>query len=201
MTRLDWIIFAAALLCAGAVYAMIGRPGYGDQPMAARTAELAAKSPADMTLGETLARLEGLVRERPDDPEPHFFIGQLLMQQGRDEDAVRAFQSALRRDGQHVPALIGLGDAFVRQSGGEVPDEAAQIYTEVVRLDPGQARAAFLIGVSAWQSGERDAARAHWQGYRQAIVSAPQLQSNFDQLVAAFTASEDDETLDQPISE
>lgn len=186
MKRVDWILLVGAIVAAGLVYLLIGRPGYGDLPMSARTAELAAKDPSEMTLAETLARLEGLVRERPEDPEPHYFVGRLMLQQGRDEDAVRAFQSALRRDPAHVSALIGLGDAWVRQSGGDVPVEAAQIYIEAVRLDPSQVRAAFMIGVSAWQSGNQEAAEAHWASYRSILDTEPQLQSQFDQFVNRF---------------
>ena len=190
MKRLDWIIFGVAFAAAAVLYVFIGRPGYGDLPMSERTAEIAAKDPSEMTVAETLARLEGLIRERPEDPEPHFFIGQLMLQQGRDDDAVRAFQSALRRDQSHVPSLVSLGDAVVRQSGGTVSNEAALIYTEAVRLDPYQVRASFLIGVSAWQLGETEAADAHWAAYRTVLDTAPQLQLQFDQFVNSFRASE-----------
>lgn len=191
MKRFDWALLAIAIVSAALVYVLIGRPGYGDQPMSARAAEIAAKDPADMTFQEALARLELLIREQPDDPEPHYFIARLMLQQARYEDAIRAFQSALRRDPAHVPSLVGLGDTLVSQSGGGVPVEAASIYTEALRLDPTQVRAGFLIGVSAWQSGNREAADAHWRAYRQALNGTPDAANQLDGFVNAFLAREE----------
>ncbi|MEL6957261.1 MAG: hypothetical protein AAFO88_11525, partial [Pseudomonadota bacterium] len=77
-----------AVVLAAAIYIAVGRPGMADQPMSKRTAELERKAPDEMTPAEWLARLEVLTQERPEDPQPHFFIGQMLANQGRDEDAV-----------------------------------------------------------------------------------------------------------------
>ncbi len=162
MITLPRILFAGALIVALTGYLVTGSPGLPGQPMAKRDAELAARNPSDLSAAEMLARLERMTQTRPDDPQPHYFIGQFLMSRGRAPDAVRAFQSALRRDPGHVPALVGLADAFAQVSGGEIGPEARQLYLEAYKRDPGQLRAAFQAGLSFWQAGQRAEARAVW---------------------------------------
>lgn len=98
-----------AILLAGFVatiaYIFVGNAGLPDQPYSGRLADLQARDPTQLSPAETLARLESLVREQPEDPQPHFFIGEMMRAQGRDADAVRAYQSALRRDPAYNPEI------------------------------------------------------------------------------------------------
>lgn len=162
MRRIDWALAGVAVLLAAGLYAMTGRPGMADMPMAEREAEIAAKSPDEMTPDEALARLLVLTRERPGDPEPHFFIGRMLAQQGRLDDAVRAYQSAIRRDERFAPAWAALGDTFVQMSGGEIAPETQRVYARAFQLDPGQLRAGFLVGLAEWRAGRAAQAEASW---------------------------------------
>jgi len=162
MRRTDYLLLAGAALVALGGYLVIGQPGRGDAPMATRQAELAAKDPSEMTRAETLARLERLTQENPEDPQPHFFIGELLRAEGREREAMRAYRSALRRDDAFEPALMALGDAMVRLSDGEVGADAARLYARAYGLDPAAVRAGFMAGLHQWQAGNRAAARKTW---------------------------------------
>ena len=150
-------------------YAFAGAPGMSDRPYLKRQAELADQDPSTMTLAETLSRLERLTQERPDDPEPHFFIAELMKVQGRDSDAMRAYQSALRRDDAYVPALTGLADALVRQGNGEISPDAQAIYARAYRLDQSELRAGFMVGLADWQSGQTDTADLTWDGLKRLV--------------------------------
>ena len=186
MKLFDWALIAGAILRAGGIYLGIGRPGLADQPMAERTAELEQKAPEDMTPDEWLARLEVLTRQRPDDPQPHYFIGQLLANQGRDEDAVRAYQSALRRNNTHVPALMGLGDSLLRMSNGDVSPELAELFKRAFQLDPSQLRAGFLVGVADWQAGNEADAQAYWTSIETSLPEGSRERQGFEALVSTY---------------
>lgn len=186
----DLILTIGAVALAGLIYLLIGRPGMADAPMSQRQAELSAMNPADMTTAETLARLEALVRERPGDPQPHFFIGQVLVQQGRDDDAVRAFQSALRRDGDYTPAMIALADSFVRLGDGEIGPDASRIYFEAALRDPGDVRAAFLSGVSPWRNDNRAEAEQRWSSLLSRLPDASSERAQLTAMVTAFREAE-----------
>lgn len=192
MKNLNLALAIGALLLAGGIYFGIGTPGMADQPMSERAAELARKAPEDMTVSEWLARAEALSVEHPEDPEPHFMIGAALSRQGRDDDALRAYQSALRRDPGYVPALVAMGDAVMRLSQGEITRDAASLYAEAHRIDPTQVRAGFLVGVSAWQDGDQAQARAIWQDMAQAIPEGTREREGFDALVSTYVEAQND---------
>lgn len=190
MNLRDGIIAGICLAIAIGAYAIIGEPFRPDQPMSARQAELAAKAPADMTPAETLARLEQLTIDRPDDPQPHAFIGNLLRAQGRDADAVRAYQSSLRRDDRFVPALLGLADAYVRLESGAVGGRAQQLYDRAYQLDASQTRAGFMAGLADWQAGAEAAATAKWNTVRAGVAADDPRRAMVDAWIDAAKTAE-----------
>lgn len=162
MTRSTLILLGAATAIAAGLYFVLGKPLLAEQPYSTREAEIAARPAEDLSPGEMLARLQMTARQQPDAPEPQFYIGVLLKAQGRTEDSLRAFQSALRRDPDFVPALVSLADAVVIRDGGAVTEPAARLYDRAWRLDPSQVRAGILAAVPAYEAGDTEAAEAHW---------------------------------------
>lgn len=169
-------------------YIFVGSAGLPDQPYSARIAEISARDPTQLNSAETLARLEQLVRRQPDDPQPHFFVGEVLKAQGRDQDAVRAYQSALRRDGNYVPALVALADALTRLAGGEVGDTARQAYARAAALDPSEVRAGFMAGLGDLQAGDAALARARWDNIRETLAEMDPKRRMLEALVAEAEA-------------
>ncbi|MEL7480940.1 MAG: hypothetical protein AAGJ29_05220 [Pseudomonadota bacterium] len=169
-------------------YIFVGTPALPDQPYSKRLEEIASRDATRLTPAETLARLEQLVRDQPDDPQPHFFIGEVMKSQGRDSDAVRAYQSALRRDSNYVPALVALADALTRLSDGIVQDAAKQIYARAVAIDRSQVRAGFMAGLSDWQAGDATLARARWENLRQSLAETDPNRQMLEALIARAEA-------------
>ncbi len=158
LSRINWLILGACLALAIAGYAAIGKPGMADQPMRSRQAALTEKIRTDaqsLTAPETLSRLEQAIIDQPEAPEPHFFIGEMLRAQGRPEDALRAYQSALRRDQDYVPALIALADVLVELSDGAVGPDATRFYGRAYELDETQVRAGMWAAMGAAQAGDQ----------------------------------------------
>jgi cytochrome c-type biogenesis protein CcmH/NrfG len=161
MTRRNGIILALCLALAIGGYLLVGKPGMGDLPMKDRQAGLMEKirtDPGALTQAETLSRLEATVVERPEDPQPHYFIGKILQAQGRTSDAARAYQSALRRDSEFMPALLALGDALVELNNGAVSPEATRLFAKAYELDETQVRAGMWAAMGASQAGDQEKA-------------------------------------------
>jgi len=161
MTRRNGIILALCLAVAIGGYLLVGKPGRGDLPMKDRQAGLMEKirtDPGALTQAETLSRLEATVVERPEDPQPHYFIGEILRAQGRTSDAARAYQSALRRDNEFMPALLALGDALVELNNGAVSPEATRLFAKAYELDETQVRAGMWAAMGASQAGDQEKA-------------------------------------------
>jgi cytochrome c-type biogenesis protein CcmH/NrfG len=161
MSRTNLAILGACLAVGVAGYVLLGKPGAGDQPMSQRQAALAEKvatDPQSLSPAELLSRLEQAVKDQPDAPEPHFFIGEMLRAQGRPEDALRAYQSALRRNSDYVPALVALSDVLVELSGGTVGPDATRLYARAYELDETQVRAGMFAAMGAAQAGDQEKA-------------------------------------------
>jgi cytochrome c-type biogenesis protein CcmH len=122
-----------ALATLGA-YLLTGRPELPDAPYQARLAALADRDPTSYTLDEALAVLHDAADRNPRDPLPHFYMGELLLNQGRAQEAARAFDSALRRDPELVDAMLGLGRALVASEQGRVSPEALAIFQQATQL-------------------------------------------------------------------
>ncbi|MFN7165172.1 MAG: tetratricopeptide repeat protein [Hyphomonas sp.] len=158
LSRTNWLIFGACLAVGVAGYVSIGQPGFGDQPMSARQAALAQKvasDPQSLSPAELLSRLEQAVKDQPAAPEPHYFIGEMLRAQGRPEDALRAYQSALRRNEDFVPALVALSDVLVELSDGAISADATRLYARAYQLDETQVRAGMFAAMGAAQAGDQ----------------------------------------------
>ena len=162
MNRARILMLTGGVIAATGFYLWQGRPLLMDQPYADREAELASRDAAELSPPEMLARLQLAAREDPDAPEPQYFIGVLMRAQGQTDDALRAFQSALRRDSTHVPSLVALADAVMLRDGGIVTEPAAQLYARAWQLDPAQVRAGLLSAMPAYEAGDVAAAEAHW---------------------------------------
>jgi cytochrome c-type biogenesis protein CcmH/NrfG len=161
LSRPNAIILGVCIAAGIAGYVWVGRPGFGDQPMQARQAALAEKvatSPESLSQPELLSRLEQAVVDQPDAPEPHYFIGEMLRAQGRPQDALRAYQSALRRNQDFVPALVALGDVLVELGGGAVSPDATRLFGRAYELDETQVRAGMYAAMGAAQAGEQEKA-------------------------------------------
>ena len=161
MNRLNIAVAGLCLAVAVAGYLAIGNPGMPDYPMAERQAGLEEKienAPETLTQAEALSRLELATQQTPNDPQPHFFIGEMLRAEGRPEDAARAYQSALRRDENFVPALVSLADTLVALSGGGVSPQATRLYGRAYELDETQVRAGMWAAMGAAQAGDQDKA-------------------------------------------
>jgi cytochrome c-type biogenesis protein CcmH/NrfG len=161
VSRTSLAVLGACLAVGLAGYVLVGKPGAGDQPMSLRQAALAEKvatDPQSLSPAELLSRLEQAVKDQPDAPEPHFFIGEMLRAQGRPQDALRAYQSALRRNSDYVPALVALSDVLVELSGGTVGPDATRLYARAYELDETQVRAGMFAAMGAAQAGDQEKA-------------------------------------------
>jgi cytochrome c-type biogenesis protein CcmH len=159
-----------ALVIAGigafGTYALVGKPSLKGHPRDARLVELEEKARTNteaMTREEMLTLLAARAERTPDDFTPHFYIGQLLADGGRDSDAAQAFQAALRRAPNNPMVMTELGRALVRLDGRSVGPEALQLFKAAAAQKPEDPIPAFYIALAASQAGEGKAAVPLWR--------------------------------------
>lgn len=96
-------------------------------------------------------------------PETHVEAGRELLREGRSAEAAGRFRSALALDGNHVPAIEGLGLAALEEG---LFTDAESYFRQGIRMDPGYAGLYIGLGRLEAARGEQEAAMAH---YRRAI--------------------------------
>lgn len=153
------IACALVALASLGVYLLLGRPELPDAPYAARLEALKQRDPRTYTADEALAVLNQAAREHPDDPMPHFYSGQLLLGQGRAEEAARAYDAALRRDPRSAEALLGLGRSIVSVENGVVTPEALAAFQQAATLTDDPAPWIYQAMAAMEQNDEPEARR------------------------------------------
>lgn len=132
--RLAIAACAVVALLALVAYLAIGRPELPGAPFEQRLEALKTRDPATFTVDEALAVLAEAAQDNPADPLPHFYTGQLLLDQDRPQEAARAFDAALRREPELAEAMMGMGRALVRLEGGRVSPEALALFQRAGEL-------------------------------------------------------------------
>lgn len=128
------LISCVLVVLAGlAAYLVVGRPDMPGAPYAARLEALKQRDPTTFTTDEALAILNEAARDHPEDPLPLLYTGDVLLRQGRAEEAARAFDGALRRDPRLAEAMLGLARSMVRIEGRVTP-EAMALFQQAATL-------------------------------------------------------------------
>jgi tetratricopeptide (TPR) repeat protein len=160
--------------------------------------------------------LEGAIRQfAPARPEFYFELGETYLKAGKNTEAIRWYEQALRRRPSYAAAtkqlvvalfatgqveraaqelkksppdtiiLTNLGNAYLRQ--GKVA-QAGRALEQALKLDPEAPEALNLLGLAQLQSGDQKAAETH---FREAIRVLPELAAAHDNLANLLTASGD----------
>jgi len=127
------LALGAASVVALGVYLVNGRPDLNGGAYADRLEALHDRPPEGYTVDEALAVLADGARENPTDPRPHLYAGEILLANGRADEAQRSFDAALRRDPRSADALLGLAKSTVAVAGAFTP-EALAMFQQAAEL-------------------------------------------------------------------
>lgn len=151
-----------ALLATPAValglYARLGNPALQDRPLQARL----NAPPGKIELVAAVARIEKHLASNPQDGRGWQVIAPVYIRMQRYNDAVAAWQNAVRLLGPEPDRLGSLGEAFVFAAKGKVTDQALAAFSQALKLDPSHHQSLFFTGLAAEQSGAFDRAREIW---------------------------------------
>lgn len=109
-------------------------------------------------LGQALALVDQLVKERPDDPFLHELKGQMLFENGRIKDAIPPYREAQRLRPDTALIRFGLARAIMEQPGAKPSPEAASLLREAARIEPDNATVWRFLGIAEGQVGNTGAA-------------------------------------------
>ena len=111
---------------------------------------------------EAMAYLRKAADLQPENPDTRYRLGKLLLELGetdRGEAELEAFQELRQRAQQESRASVLMRQAERRMDAGN-PEQAKQLYQQVLRQDPQHAEALANLGVAYEQLGRSDLAEA-----------------------------------------
>lgn len=164
------IVIIIAVLCVPVitigVYSLLGQPGLESHPFN----DLMMKNPQELTPEEKLVRTEALFARNPNDGRLADELATGYLVQGRFQDAVNTYVSALRLNGEAAPRLVGYGMALTGFNGGTINDDAQKSFEKAAKLAPDDFYPRLFIAEALRQAGKTDEAIASLKEY---LVHAP----------------------------
>jgi Flp pilus assembly protein TadD len=139
-----------------------GRPPSYDALMRVGAAALAGGDPVN-----ALGVFRRAAEINPGAPAPFVASGDALLQMGSVDEAILAYNSALARDANDLPAQLGLSRAYLETGR---PELALVPLSKALTQNPDNPRALLLMGVTKDLAGQHGAAQAI---YRQGLKYAP----------------------------
>jgi cytochrome c-type biogenesis protein CcmH len=149
---------AATALMAVGVYAALGRPDLPALPLAGRPDQPVP----EVTLEDAVARIEAQLAATPEDMRGWRVIAPAYMQLGRYAEAADALRKVIAADGVTADLETDLGEAVMMANGGAIGAESLALFESAAARDPAHVRSRYYIASAAMQSGDLEAAKAHW---------------------------------------
>jgi cytochrome c-type biogenesis protein CcmH/NrfG len=160
-----------------ALYALEGRSGAPDQPLARR--DLAAERQA---AADQLARqLTGALKQNPGNTDAWLQLAQLHLAMGDLLKAETALQGALILDRNNIKSLALLAEVRAARRRGMVDDRSAKLWQRILKREPANPTALYYLGVRALQHGDDLEAAKYWDAIRPAEVLKRSWYANFQE--------------------
>jgi cytochrome c-type biogenesis protein CcmH len=135
------------------LYVYLGNPGLPDQPLEARLANPGSN------IALLIAKAERHLATDPNDGAGWDLLAPIYFRSTRFADSEMAFRNAIRLVGPSAARLSGLGESLVAQNDGIVTEDARSAFGEAAKLDPGNPRPRFYVGLGFEQAGRAAEAR------------------------------------------
>jgi cytochrome c-type biogenesis protein CcmH len=154
-------------LLALATYEIYGSPQLLSQPPGALMQPQQAGS---SSLLDAVADIETHLAKNPQDGRGWEVIAPVYLRMGRIEDAVKAYDAAIRYQAPDAARFANYGEALVLAKDGLISAEAQAAFEQAVKLDPNAPKAQFYLARAAIQDGQTDKAKTILQNL---VASAP----------------------------
>jgi cytochrome c-type biogenesis protein CcmH len=154
-------------LLALATYEIYGSPQLLSEPPGARMQPQQAGS---SNLLGAVAEIEAHLARNPQDGRGWEVIAPVYLRMGRIEDAVKAYESAIRYQAPDSVRFANYGEALVLAKDGLISAEAQGAFEQAVKLDPSAPKAQFYLARAAVQDGQTDKAKTILQ---ELLASSP----------------------------
>lgn len=135
------------------LYVGLGSPEMPSMPLRARVRD------PSRDLAMLIEQTERHLARQPDDGRGWDVIAPVFLKVGRVDDAEKAYRNAVRILGPSVQRLDGLAESAMARSNGVVTEDTQGVLQQLLRLEPGNARARFYVALGLEQMQKTAQAR------------------------------------------
>jgi cytochrome c-type biogenesis protein CcmH len=160
------VIFLVVPAVTLGLYSRFGSPNLPDQPLLARAADFANTG----DLGAALAKIEAHLIADPNDGRGFAVVAPIYMRLSRFDEAAKAYETALRLQGEDARMRADYGEALTAAAGGIVTAQARAAFEQALAKQSDLSKARYYIGLAAEQDGDKPKAIAL---YRKLLDDAP----------------------------
>ncbi|MEP6511646.1 MAG: c-type cytochrome biogenesis protein CcmI [Dokdonella sp.] len=144
------------------LYRLVGAPQALD-PANISGEQAAAHDARGPQLEQAIAMLVARLGEHPDDAEGWSLLGRAYSASDRVAEALDAFKHAHATAPDNAAAAVEYAQALALSAPGHrIEGESRSLLEDVLKTDPENQRALWLLGISDYQSARYDAAIARW---------------------------------------
>ncbi|UVF18223.1 c-type cytochrome biogenesis protein CcmI [Microvirga terrae] len=149
-----------------ATYEIYGSPQAPAQVPTAATAQPAG----NVDLMQAVAQIETHLANNPQDGRGWEVIAPVYLRMGRMDDAVKAYEAAVRSLPPDADRFANYGEVLVMSKDGLVSADAQAAFEQAVKLDAASPKARFYLARAAAQDGQTAKAKA---AYAELLASSP----------------------------
>lgn len=168
---LNWTLLLVIVVCVplGAVtfYRLEGVPGMADYPLAERKVQATQQTAAGVErrnqMSDMIAKLEAKLTQTEGDVPGWDLLGQSYASMGQYDEALKAYETAVRLSNRSAGALIAYGETLVMAADGTVDDGALAAFAEAQQKDSNDPRPYFYRGLASAQKEDLAGAMEEWQ--------------------------------------
>ena len=117
-----------------------------------------------------VAQIETHLAKNPQDGRGWEVIAPVYVRMGRMDDAVKAYEAAIRYQAPDADRFANYGEVLVMAKDGLVSAEAQGAFEQAVKLDAGSPKARFYLARAAEQDGQVEKAKA---AYTELLSASP----------------------------
>jgi cytochrome c-type biogenesis protein CcmH len=144
---------------------------YGSPHLLRQGPTVASTQTQTPDLATAVSQIENHLAQNPQDGRGWEVIAPVYLRIGRLDDAVKAYEAALRHLGPDANRLSNYGEALVLAKDGLVSAEAQTAFEQAVKLDRTLPKARFYLARAAEQDGQIEKAKAE---YAALLSSSPE---------------------------
>lgn len=175
----------AAPALAVALYVMLGKPGLPDQPFAQRLSAWKQGDANQLTAGEMAAVLQTVVKERPKDAEPLYYLARAQLAAGNVPAAAESTRRALRLQPDDDGLWSTLGGLLMLEGNGEVSQPAQAAFRQALKLNPKSVPARYYLGRARIAGGDVNGGLADWRALAADMPAEAPERQQLNQEIAA----------------